>query len=244
MSKYAAGELKAIAPIVDRQIRRWTMALETMDRLPPGRMVDRLPQDVRPYVAISREAGAGGGEIGHVVAERLAFECFDHEILSYLAERHGLPEGIVHLVDETTSDWLRETLRSWLDRRAITQDEYVMHLGQLLVLAARHGSAVFVGRGAQFLLPRERGLAVRVTAPLERRIARTMERQKLARSDAAARVRETDEGRSAFVRRYFHADIADPGLYDLVVNLDHLDDGAAVAAIAATFRARFPAGRA
>jgi cytidylate kinase len=239
MTKYAAGELGAIAPIAERQIRRWAMTLGAAERLPPQQMLARLPGEVHPYVAISRETGAGGAEIGHLLAERLACECLDNQILGYMADRYGLPEGLLHLVDETMSGWLRETLRFWLDRRAITQDEYVMHLGQLLVLAARQGTAVFVGRGAQFLLPRERGLAVRIIAPLERRLARVMEREKLGPDEAAAYVRATDQGRVSLVRRYFNADVADPRLYDLVLNVDCLDREVAADAIAATFRRRF-----
>jgi cytidylate kinase len=239
MAKHDPQELSAIAPIADRQIRRWAMSLQAEERLAPERMLARLPGEVHPYVAISREAGAGGGEIGRLVAERLGCECLDNQLLTHMAERYGLPEGLLHLVDETISGWLYDTVRLWLDRRAITQDEYVMHLGQLLILAARQGSAVFVGRGAQFLLPRERGLAVRIVAPLERRIARAMERRKLGREAATAHVRDTDEGRMSFVRRHFHADVADPRVYDLVVNLEYLDREAAAEVVAATFRRRF-----
>jgi cytidylate kinase len=239
MTKYAPEELSAIAPIADRQIRRWVMSLQAEGRLIPERMLARLPADVHPYVAISREAGAGGGEIGRLVAERLGCECLDNQLLTYMADRQALPEGLLRLVDETTSGWLQETLRLWLDRRAITQDEYVTHLGRLLVLAARQGSAVFVGRAAQFLLPRERGLGVRVVAPLEQRIAGTMELRKLAREEAARYVTDTDRGRASLVRRYFHEDVANPRLYDLVVNLEHLGREAAADVIATAFRRRF-----
>jgi cytidylate kinase len=235
MAKHVPEEVSAVAPIAERQIRRWAMSLRAEERRVPG----QLPGAVHPFVAISREAGAGGAEIGRLVAARLGCDCLGNQLLTCMAEQYGLPEGLLHLVDETTSGWLHETVRLWLDRRAITQDEYVMHLGQLLVLATRQGSAVFVGRGAQFLLPRERGLAVRIVAPLERRIARAMERRKLGREAATAHVRDTDEGRMSFVRRHFHADVADPRVYDLVVNLEYLDREAAAEVVAATFRRRF-----
>lgn len=237
--KHTPGEGSAIAPIAERQITRWAMSLQATERLVPQRMLARLPEDVHPYVAISREAGAGGGEIGRLVAERLGCECLDNQLLTHMAERYGLPEGLLHLVDETTSTWLHETIRLWLDRRAITQDEYVTHLGQLILLAARQGTSVFVGRGAQFLLPRERGLAVRIIAPVERRLARTMERRHLDRDAATAYVHDTDQGRGLLVRRHFHEDIRDPRLYDVLVNLEYLDREAAADVIAAAFRRRF-----
>jgi cytidylate kinase len=237
--KHGPEEAKAIAAIADRQMKRWAMSLRVEERQAPERFLARLAEDVHPYIAISREAGAGGGEIGRVAAERLGCECFDNQLLAHMAERYGLPEGALRLVDETTSGWLYETFRLWLDRQAITQDEYVMHLGQLLLLAARQGTAVFVGRGAQFLLPRDRGLAVRIIAPLERRIARTMHRRDLDGATAAAYVRDTDLGRMSLVRRHFHQNVADPGLYDLLVNLQYLDTATAADVIAEAFRRRF-----
>lgn len=244
MVKKDREELRAIAPMVDRQVARWSMRLETEERLVPDRMVARLHADVHPYVAISREAGAGGGEIGHLVAEGLGCECLDNKLLTYVAKRYGLPEGLLRLVDETITNWLHETVRLWLDRRAITQDEYLMHLGQIMVLAAREATTVFVGRGAQFVLPRERGLAVRVIAPNERRITRAMQRRGLTRDAAAAQIRDTDAGRTLFIRRHFHADVLDPRIYDLVVNLEHLDHAAAADVIATAFRRRFALGAA
>ena len=232
-------ERSAIAPIAERQVARWTRGLEAEARANPSLAVARLPEEVRPYVAISREAGAGGGEIGHLVAERLGCECLDNELLTYMAKRYGFREGLLNLVDERVSGWLYDIVRLWIDPRAITIDEYLMRLGQLAILAARQGTTVFVGRGVQFLLPRARGFAVRVIAPLEQRLARTMERRTLGREAAAEYIRQADEGRASLVRRHFHADVADPGLYDLVVNLEHLDRPTAATIITDAFRHRF-----
>jgi cytidylate kinase len=238
MAKHTLEERGSIAPLAEREVTRWAMSL----RRQAEHRADRPAVEVHPYVAISREAGAGGGEVGRLVAARLGCECIDNQLLHHMAERYGLPEGLLHLVDERTSSWIHETLRLWLDRRAITQDEYLMRLGQLLLLAAHHGTAVFVGRGVQFLLTRERGLAVRIIAPLERRIVRTMAERRLGHAEAMAYVRDTDEGRAALVRRYFHEDIAAPRLYDLVINLEHVDHEAAADVIATAFRRRFALG--
>jgi cytidylate kinase len=239
MKGLAPQELAAIAPIADQQVRRWALALQVAGRLDPEPTAAGLADALRPYVSISREAGAGGSEIGHLVAKRLGCDCLDNQVLTYMAERYGTPESLLHLVDERTSGGLYETFRLWLDGRTITQDEYVTRLGQVAALAARQGSAVFVGRGIQFLLPRDRGLAVRIIAPLDQRVARTMERRKLDRDAARLSIREADHGRAFFVRRHFHAEVADPALYDLVVNVGRLDFRTAADLIAHAFRVRF-----
>jgi cytidylate kinase len=95
-------------------------------------------------------------------------------------------------------------------------------LGKIVLLAAQHESLVFVGRGTQFILPRDRGLAVRIIAPRNQRIEHIMERRQCNRRDAEKFMDDTDKGRADFVQRYFHRDVADPHLYDFVINLEHM----------------------
>jgi cytidylate kinase len=239
--RWPSAELGAIASIVDRQARRWALGLRATEARGPSASAARLHEAVHPYVAISREAGTGGGELGQEVAARLGCPCLHNQLLTSLAEQYCLPPDVLRLVDERASGALYETFRLWVDPRVITVDEYLTRLGQLAALAAHEGSAVFVGRGVQFLLPRARGLAVRVVAPLEQRIRRIMEQRTLDRGAAAEYVREADEGRASLVRQHFHQDVANPLLYDLVVNLEHLGRAAAADLIALAFRRRFAA---
>jgi cytidylate kinase-like protein len=239
MSKHTTDELSVVGPIADRQVRQWELGLRAANRPAPTLAVARLPEDVHPYVTISREAGADGGRVGALVAERLGCQCLDERLLTYVAERYGLPEGFLRLVDERVSGWLYETVRLWLAGGSVTQDEYMMRVGQLVLTAACHATTVFVGRGVQFLLPRSRGFAVRIVAPLEQRIAGAMVRRGLGRDAAAAWVSETDAGRTFLIRRYFHEDVGDPHLYDAVLNLEHMDAATAADIIAEAHRRRF-----
>jgi len=231
MTKLTSSEGRAIGPVAEEALRRWALAL----RIQQGTHA-RMPEEVHPFIAISREPGAGAGDVGRLVAAQLGCECLDNELLVHMAERYDLPVDLVRFVDETTSNLLREILRRWLDARMITQDEYVRRLGEIMLIAARHGPAVFVGRGAQYLLPRERGLAVRILAPLERRIAYTMEHRGIGRAAAEAWLREREQGQSDFIRKHFRRDVTDPRLYDLVINLERVDHQAAADLIAHAFR--------
>jgi cytidylate kinase len=111
-------------------------------------------------------------------------------------------------------------MKSWLDRNLVSESEYVEHLGKIVLLAASSGKVVFVGRGAQMFLPRNKGLAVRIIAPLNYRIEQTMRQRGLNHALAKKWVEETDHARCDFVRSHFHHDVADPKLYDLVINLE------------------------
>ncbi|HEY2389035.1 MAG TPA: cytidylate kinase-like family protein [Candidatus Binatia bacterium] len=245
MPKLSSAETRAIAPLAERQLRRWAGTLASWAD-PSQRRVERLPEDVKPFVALSRQAGAGGEDVGRLVAAALGCECLDRELLTRLAESEHLPRILLEFVDETTSTLVREVFSRWLDARVITQDEFVRRLGHLMLIAAHDGPAVFVGRGAQFILPRDKALAVYVIAPLERRVADAMTRRQLDHQAAEAWVRDTDEDRAHFIRHQFHADPTDPRLYDLTINLEWLDQQTAARTIVEAYRQRFgrsvPAG--
>jgi cytidylate kinase len=87
---------------------------------------------------------------------------------------------------------------------------------------------VFVGRGVQFILPRELGLALRVIAPRKQRVNRVMVRRQCGKQEAEEFIDETDKGRADFVQRYFHRDVSDSHHYDLVLNLEHMPREVAV----------------
>ena len=99
---------------------------------------------------------------------------------------------------------------------------YVSQLTRIIQAVARQSNIIFVGRGARFLLPREKVLAVRLVAPEGFRVKRLMHVFNLSEPDARRYMREADQGRREFVQRFFHHDITDPHLYDLVINTEGL----------------------
>ena len=227
----------ALSVAAERQMRTWALDLETRQRL---EQETPEPKDlIHPYVAISRETGVDAAEIAAHVAKQLAWKVFDRELLDYMTEHYNWPRVALDYVDEKTASWFHETFAKWLDQKVVSQAEYVSRLGKIILLAAQHESHVFVGRGVQFILPRHSGLTVRIIAPRKQRINCIMERQQFSRQNAEKFIDETDKGRADFVRRYFQHDIADPHLYDLVINLEHTSRQAVVDLIVGDYKTRF-----
>src|SRR3954464_10730624 len=79
--------------------------------------------------------------------------------------------GIDELAPSVVQDWILP-LR---EEHYAPQEAYLDHLAKLLEAIARAGESVIVGRGANFLLPREETLAVRIIAPLKARALRLSE---------------------------------------------------------------------
>lgn len=204
----------------ERQMRTWALALELT---PPPAPAGKVPLQklFKPYVAVSRESGIDAGEIAHVVAARLNWKVLDREVVEYIAEQHNWSRVSVESVDERKSSWFHDTLGKWLDSKLVSQVEYVRGLGRIIALAAQRENVVFVGRGAQFILPRDVGLTVRLIGPRKSRIRELMREENLNEHEAEKALDDVDRGRTDFVRRYFHRDIADPAVYDMVVNLEH-----------------------
>lgn len=232
MKEQTREEPKIIAA-AERQMQAWVRTAEIEGRAireeGPQRLADRLGR----YLSISREEGAGGSEIAQAVGQKLAWDVLDKNLLDRVAQRYRLPRTALEKVDETRGSWIWDVLGTWLDSKTITRDKYVARLGRVILAAVRHGNVVLVGRGAQFLLPPEKGLAVRIIASQKYRVEQLMRRDGLSQADAARLVEERDQGRHEFVLRYFQKDIDDPHLYDLVLNVERLGRPAVVEQIVA-----------
>jgi cytidylate kinase len=175
-----------------------------------------------PCLFVSRETGAGGSEIARVVAERLGWELLDKEILDHLNAHYGTPATILNVVDEKKVNWLADIFNGWIVGHGFSQLAYVHRLHRLFEAVARQGNVVIVGRGARFILPRSAGFSVRLIAPFDYRVRQVVLRQGLSTNDARAYVKESDRQRTAFLEGYFHHDVSDPHIHDLVVNVERL----------------------
>jgi hypothetical protein len=221
-------EEPGILAAAERQMHAWAMLKERADRAVHQEVEPEATRRALRFVTISREAGAGGGEIGGRVGQRLGWEVFDKNLLDRVADRFHLPRIMLDPVDETHSNWVYDVLGTWMDRKLVPHEKYVACLTRVVQTAARCGHAVFVGRGVQFLLPRPDLLAVRIIASPKYRIRKIVETRGGSEADARRLMVELDEGRREFVKKFFHHDIADPHNYDLVINVDRCGTAGAV----------------
>jgi cytidylate kinase len=100
------------------------------------------------------------------------------------------------------------------------------------------GNVIIVGRGGNYVLPREKTFKVRIIAPLELRIKYFMDDRKYTRTEAEQYVVKTENNRKAFIRKYYNADVADPQYYDITINTERISMGAATESIISAFNQR------
>jgi hypothetical protein len=224
----------------ERQMRNWALESEVHERLGDySKSAVRLPSQIRPYIAISRETGAGGGSVAQRLNQLLGWNIFGFELLGCIAQRCRAPRAMLEAIDESTPNWVAELFGRWLDRQLVTPSQYMRQLRRVMYSAARTANCIFIGRGARLILPPDRGLSVRLVAPIELRIARIMELRGHGRKEAEAFVQETDRRRRDFLAQQFGRNIDDPHLYDLVLNRASMEVDAAADLIAREACRRF-----
>lgn len=209
----------SIEKLVERQIQMWQAKRRAEDEGRAGRD-PALPEAIHPWVAVSRQVAGGGNEFAQALADRLGFHLFDREVVDYIAERAHVRTAAVKSLGETWFDTVHDWISGIIDERFLAVDDYARHLVEVVGTIAAQGPAVFVGRGVGFFLPRERGLRVRVVAPMETRIAYAIREYQMTEAAARELLIRSDASRVGFAKAYFNVDIQDPLNHDLTVNLD------------------------
>jgi len=179
-------------------------------------------------ITISREVGAGGRTIGELVAQRLTaaentpdagpWAVFDANLANQVLADHKLSPDLERFMTEDArlpvEAIVEEVLRLHPSGWTLAQ-----HTTKTILRLAGLGHAILVGRGGSIIAARLPNVFhVRLVAPLARRIRHTAEYYQLNEAEAAKFVREKDQARRRYVRRYFNAKIDDPTLYDVTLN--------------------------
>lgn len=191
-----------------------------------------------PYITFSREEGSGGGYIAQAVAEKLGWEVFGKEVVEHLSKKAQYRRSVVETLDEHSRDRIADWMTHLLDHDFLGHHTYVKNLMEVVTAVAHHGNVIFIGRGVNFFLPWNKGLHIRVIAPLKQRIERLIKDQNLGATEAEKFVRQSDADRAAFVRMYFHKDVASPHHYDMVINTATLSPEAAIDLVVRALKAK------
>ena len=231
MERFRDTGLSAAA---ERAMRRWELERQTERR----RSEQAAGAPPRFCVTISREAGARGSTIARLVGQQLGWTVYDQELLEYIAHEMHLRAGVLDSLDEKAYRWAQDWLAALLEDQWQNQDSYIVHLTKVVLAIGMHGDAIIVGRGASFILPRDRTLNVRVIAKDSDRIAFLSQIERLTPQEAERFMRETDEQRRKFVRDYFHRNSEDVHEYDLVLDSSALGEECCAELVVNAFRGK------
>ena len=239
MAKNSGVNSELLTEQAEQQLQQWTVGLDAIEQRDTNVPSSIFEQDIKPYIAISHEVGSGAPEVIEIIKEKLPFHVVDQALLDYLADRYKLSREMLEIVDEKVCHWLVETVAIWLSQRMISQSAYMSLLARFVLMAARSANTIFLGRGVRFILPRDKGLAIRIVAPLEKRIERIMHVQHLNMREAKQYAGRRDAEQRQFIQHHFRHDITDPHQYDLVINTEQFTVEEAAKMIMRIWRKRF-----
>ncbi len=200
----------------------------------------------RPFITISRQAGAGGHLLAETLLEVFArqddaqvfggWQVFDRRLCEIVAENPTFSKSMASLVAEEyrtrTDEFLRQMLGSSID-----QDMLMLHVFQVVTAVASIGKSIIVGRaGSEVTRDMGQGLSLRLIAPEETRIRRVMEYYGFEERSARDEARRIDSSRARLLKAHFRVDIDDPTRYDAIWNTGRMPIGAIAESVVATLR--------
>lgn len=192
-------------------------------------------RQARPFITISREAGAGGHTLQEKLLERLRrfdptpageheWTGVDRELVEMVAGDDTMLAQLVEGLGEQSRSWLDEMLSSMFSSSTTEFAAYRKTAKAIRALAER-GRVIVIGRGGVFVtrgMPM--GVHVYLVAPEADRIAHMQRVWQVSRDEAAQRVRQLDANRRAFYERYWPGHTLSPEQFTATFNTTRATD--------------------
>jgi cytidylate kinase len=219
--------------IVHRHIQNWQLQQEVTRRRETE--IGEASVKLGPFITLSRYPWCRGDDVSRLLAKKLEWPCFDREIVEFIAEDAGIISQFVDSLDEDCQRAMDDWIQMALDPRSMGHLSYFRHLKRVMFTIAMHGNAVIVGRGGNFLLPKEAGLRVLITAPAKLRARWLAESKACGLRQATKDLGLLDVKREQFLKTHFRPSTRAEDHYDLVINMECMDPDLAASLIVDAF---------
>jgi cytidylate kinase len=180
----------------------------------PNADLDRAASRIS-VVTVSSEPGSGGQVIARGIADQMGYDLFQRDIIREIADRADIGASVIDSIEKERLSGIEDFIATLVSRRYLWPEIYLKQLMKVISVIGKHGMAVIVGRGANFILPPCERLSVLM----------------ISQDEAKKRVIMKEAKRKAFIRKSFNADIADPINYDLTFNTEFIRYEAAVESV-------------
>lgn len=169
-------------------------------------------------ITIGRQFGSGGLAVAKKLGDKLGIPVYDNELITKAAQDSGFSAELFVRNDEKKSFFSFSSLFS-------ESDSYMSDSGlfkiqcETIKKIAEQGSAVIVGRCSDYVL-RESGctLDVFLTAPMETRAERIMERAGVDMEKALEMIEKKDASRAEYYNYYTFGNWGVASTYDLCID--------------------------
>jgi len=187
-----------------------------------GRYTDKKGAINYPVITVARDPGSGGSLIAQKVAEMLDFYYFHNDLIKGIAKSADVNERVMRSIEQERMTGIEDFISSLLNKEYVWSGLYLKHLVRIINVIAKHGRAVIVGRGANFILRPEECFRVRIVSPIDMRIQNVSSAYGVTESEAKKRILSRESKRRKFIKEAFGKEVENPVHYDIVLNTGRL----------------------
>ena len=177
-----------------------------------------------PIIALGRQFGSGGREIGKHLAEKLQVRCYDRELITLAAQKAEVREELFAGKEEKAPNpWLFTGVYEGGPqvRKGQPAEDILFEMqSQVILELAQMGPCIIVGRCADVVL-RAAGIptvSLFICAPFEDRVRRRMEIEGIGQKESEDAVRKIDKQPKKYYDTYTGRNWGAPENYDFCIN--------------------------
>ena len=182
-----------------------------------------------PIIAIGRQFGSGGREIGQRVAKDLAIPFYDRALVEMASEKMGVDQFELQRVDEKGLMGFLSTYQVPKQPNSVTgygltlNDSLYLTQCHIIEALAQQGPCVVIGRTASEVLKKNPKLIdIFICADKEDRVKRISEKYMIPERDAAKSIREVDRKRKYYFENYTDRTWGSPDSHQIILNVSLL----------------------
>ena len=203
-------------------------------------------------VTINRELGSGGRTVGRKLSERLGVPFYDKALIKSLQEMYHLNTEQIEKLKGRSHSWWAEFKRTLTagyqndtyyqtrmgeEPDVLTTDEIFKNEQEILKAIAKDESCVVAGRSGFFVFrDHPNHMSILIQASMDFRVNRVCQKQHKTPEEARKIIDKVDKMRENYVREFTGTSRYDTRNYQLVINMDEINEDAAVDLILAYIR--------
>ena len=175
-------------------------------------------------INVGRSFGSGGGFVAQAIGRKLGIPVYDNELISKAAEESGYSKSVFEGGEKrrslfSMSSFFASGRLPFGESSGYVNDDMLFKIqSEVIRNIAEKGSAIIVGRCADYILRDLDCLDVFVCAPMEYRVKRLMKNEGLNQDEAEELMRRKDRTREAYYNFYTFGAWGQADNYDLCVD--------------------------
>lgn len=174
-------------------------------------------------INVGRQFGSGGKRVASALSEKLGIPVYDNELIAEAAEQSGYSKDLFTKSDErksvfTLSNIFGTTNRYSVGESYLNDNQLFKMQSEVIRNIAAKGSAIFVGRAADYVLRDMECLDVFISAPMEDRKKMVAEREGISLEAAESMIVKKDRKRQDYYNFFTFGNWGVASNYDLCID--------------------------